>query len=133
MDKYIVEYNNELYNFVKIDYITQEVYLVNLENNVTPYFKKDIILCKFHKDIGIKDINNNPIYVDCSIVEFKVEIDTGVKNKPLIKTYQGYFYFDKSRLSYLIKTDRGIFNVCSAIDGNFKIIDTIQENKLGLI
>lgn len=81
------------------------------------------------KDIGLKDINGKGICADCSIVEFN--------NSQLWNKYIGIFFYNKDKLCYQIKI----------IDGNrkdeiipydkycsdFKIIDTIQENKLGLI
>ncbi len=89
---------------------------------------------KLEKDyIGKKDINDKKIYSDCSIVEF--EVIKGV----IIK---GFFYFDTDDLSYSIKVisdDTGIitkkeqYNLSYQKDFIFKIIDTIQENKLGLI
>ena len=85
---------------------------------------------KIFKPIGIKDINNNPIYADCSIVEF--EFFETLDNMINIK---GYFQYHKESLSYLVY----IFEYKRRIEflqyrmRNFKIIDTIQENKLGLI
>lgn len=86
--------------------------------------------------IGLNDINNNKIYADCSIVEFTYEGDF----KPV--TLQGYFSFDDELLCYKInllpKLDYGV-NKLFYFEAKFKyrisgikIIDTIQENKLGL-
>jgi hypothetical protein len=93
------------------------------------YNTRDIKMdCSLHNYIGKKDINNNKIYADCSIVEF---LRLGV--------WKGFFYFDKSLLSYRIKTfqkENGVasrfFNFNQEIK-HIKIIDTIQQNKLGLI
>ena len=92
------------------------------------------------KDIGLKDINGKSIYADSSIVEF-----TNDNNK---KQYQGYFKYDlyhqrmffwflccvrdNKSFGYLGEgLDRVEYLPCAMT--NFKIIDTIQENKLGLI
>jgi len=87
--------------------------------------------------IGKTDVEGNKIYVDSSIVEFVLS----GSRKNFKAT--GYFYFFNGDLSYEFK--------CLAIDGKklevprtdinwrdaygktIKIIDTIQENKLGLI
>lgn len=87
-------------------------------------------------DIGLNDINDKKIYADCSIVEFTYEGDF----KPV--TLQGYFSFDDELLCYKInllpKLDYGV-NKLFYFEAKFKyrisgikIIDTIQENKLGL-
>lgn len=90
--------------------------------------------------IGLKDINGKSIYADSSIVEF-----TNDNNK---KQYQGYFKYDlyhqrmffwflccvrdNKSFGYLGEgLDRVEYLPCAMT--NFKIIDTIQENKLGLI
>lgn len=84
-----------------------------------------------HQHIGKTDINDKKIYDDCSIVEFDY-----LKDEVDIKRI-GYFRF----LAYY-----GCYQIF-ALDGNndlmlplevteiasLKIIDTIQENKLGLI
>lgn len=81
------------------------------------------------KDIGLNDINDNKIYANCSIVEFN--------NSQLWNKHIGIFFYNKDKLCYQIKIIDGIRKdeiipydrYCS----DFKIIDTIQENKLGLI
>ena len=80
------------------------------------------------KDIGLKDINEKSIYADCSIVEFK----------NIGSNYTGYFTFDLVKLCYKIivldiKSVRKEFIFNSNNIENIKIIDTIQQNKLGLI
>lgn len=79
--------------------------------------------------LGLNDINNNKIYADCSIVEFEWKI-SGLKKV-------GYFYYSNEYLCYMIKwvseyTSDVLFYDKYTMK-NFKIIDTIQENKLGLI
>lgn len=83
----------------------------------------------FLEDIGLKDINGKSIYADCSIVEF----EWGQDRHNII----GYFTFNQEYLSYeiiMLNTQKGK-SMCYAPHNcfNFKIIDTIQENKLGLI
>ena len=79
-------------------------------------------------DTGLKDINGKSIYADSSIVEFK----------NIGSNYTGYFTFDLVKLCYKIivldiKSVRKEFIFNSNNIENIKIIDTIQQNKLGLI
>lgn len=84
--------------------------------------------------IGLNDINNNKIYADCSIVEFDFLIDGNGFTTFVWKKYKGYFYFCENTLSYKIKTfDNKKASYSKRSVKNLKIIDTIQENKLGLI
>lgn len=90
-------------------------------------FKVDSI----NNSIGIKDINGKSIYADCSIVEF--EFGT-ISNKKL----KGYFKYSNYTLGYHIvlvnDCNRGrAFRFDAVLMYDIKIIDTIQENKLGLI
>ncbi len=82
--------------------------------------------------IGLKDIEDDKIYADSSIVEFE----------HFTQTYIVTFHFDLSELKYFTRvlstSDKGVeigyereYSVIKECD--FKIIDTIQENKLGLI
>lgn len=86
--------------------------------------------------IGLKDTEGNKIYADSSIVELKMIIN---KVEVIIK---GYFSYIKEELRYEFYqyfNQRQSFIKAylsprdSRITENFKIIDTIQENKLGLI
>jgi len=80
----------------------------------------------FLRNIGKTDIENNKIYADCSIVEFTV---ADYKTKDI-----GYFTYDSDYTSYLVKNLRGVaLKYSKKFIRNLKIIDTIQENKLGLI
>jgi len=86
---------------------------------------------KLFEGIGLKDINDKPIYADSSIFEFDYFGDI----------LTGYFTYDKKYLSFLIRIlTIGECAVMSFADKvwnnsikNFKIIDTIQENSMGLI
>lgn len=78
-------------------------------------------ICKF---IGINDIDGKKIYADSSIFEFETEIG---KRK-------GYFTFCEKTLRYhIFDLALKAFVGYSLLYKNFKIIDTIQENKLGLV
>lgn len=79
--------------------------------------------------IGKKDINGNKIYADCSIFKFK----WGQNEHEII----GYFKYNNDYLSCEIiminaQVDKSMNydpNTCVDIE----IIDTLQQNKLGLI
>ena len=86
--------------------------------------------------IGKKDINNKKIYADSSIVEFENNyLKSGIWSVCRLK---GIFIFDSEKLKYKIELlDNDIYK-CLFLQYDekvydFKIIDTIQENKLGLI
>lgn len=75
--------------------------------------------------IGKNDINNNKIYADCSIVKLGDDIGF-IKYSPFLSA--NVFI----SLSYY-KTEQPLME-CSLFNiNNMEIIDTIQENKLGLI
>lgn len=87
------------------------------------------------KAIGIKDINNKNIYADSSIVEFEIQLSDGEccgKYK-----LNGFFRYDSVLLCYVLECigfDRIFIFATSFVKiKNIKIIDTIQDNKLGLI
>lgn len=75
------------------------------------------------------DINNKDIYADSSIIEFRCDI-WGNSISPNV----GHFEFNSNTLRYVIVSlcGRRIPYDMEYIHG-LKIIDTIQENKLGLI
>lgn len=82
----------------------------------------------FHQYIGKKDINNNKIYADCSIVEFEYK-DTSDKY-----IEKGVFKYHNDLCFYYIEDFRGtLFHLVKDTIRNIKIIDTVQENKLELI
>ena len=84
--------------------------------------------CDYFEYIGLKDIDDNKIYADSSIVEFTASGSHGYTQ------IKGYFHFSKEDLKYIIRTfTHGSFDFNKQLYKNFKIIDTIQENKLGLI
>lgn len=80
------------------------------------------------KYIGKKDIEGNKIYADRSIVEFQDALGIDC---------QGYLSLDTKSLQYyiVILNNELLENVRTDNYDlfEFKIIDTIQENKLGLI
>lgn len=75
--------------------------------------------------IGKTDINENKIYADCSIVE----IEYGLYSTR--RTIVGYFSYNSSFCRYDFIGNESNFNF--TLINSIKIIDTIQENKLGLI
>lgn len=85
--------------------------------------------------IGKKDIEGKKIYANYSIVEFDYSGD------PYTVKIQGYFYFNTDALFYEIrgvnyknnKSEKLEYCINEHKISNLKIIDTIQENKLGLI
>ena len=87
------------------------------------------------KDIGLKDINGKSIYADSSIVEIEIDEDFSNEHFTSIEAHKfiGIVRFDYlgARIEDL---DDGTTIWFSEIEDNeIKIIDTIQENKLGLI
>lgn len=76
-------------------------------------------ICKF---IGIKDINGDKIYTDSSIVESCNGI-------------VGFITYHDSSFSYVFKSINSEINYTLNKETikSMKIIDTIQENKLGLV
>lgn len=115
-----------------IDYEEDDLYY---DDEYYPLCTMDFIMgsdCEPHKDrlsklfyIGINDINNNKIYTDCSIVKLGNDIGF-IKYSPFLSA--NVFI----SLSYH-KTEQPLME-CSLFNiNNMEIIDTIQENKLGLI
>ena len=92
-------------------------------------------LCTIHNYIGLDDINNNKIYEDSSIVEFKVNLRDDEHYGSYI--LNGIFKYDKKLCCYIIECIRFdrifIYAISFKNISNIKIIDTLQENKLGLI
>ena len=89
-------------------------------------FNSDIKDVKIMKDIGKTDINDKKIYADCSILDMNDGVGT-----------IGYFTYSKEELRYVFKClNNSIVEVVRAENWSvlkMEIIDTIQENKLGLI
>jgi len=131
MNEFIVWYSNDINEkkfskeFTLQELISQDHYDYISDSPLLVNYKVDSI----NRGIGLKDINGKNIYADSSIVEFK--------NSQLWNKYNGIFFYNKQKLCYQIKIIGSIRNngvipydkYCS----DFKIIDTIQENKLGLI
>jgi len=85
------------------------------------------------KDTELKDIDGKSIYADSSVFEFDFYLNMDKCDKLI-----GYFYFNDEIKAFNIKVlDNEISEIGYAkyykIIKNFKIIDTIQENKLNLI
>lgn len=98
-----------------------------------PYKEKDKLIPLWATEL--KDINHKKIYADCSIVEFDYFVGFWEYKKAI-----GVFFWDNERLKYrlnIIENNNAygkvIWNFEPRENKNFKIIDTIQQNKLGLI
>lgn len=78
--------------------------------------------------IGLNDINNNKIYADCSICKVNY-----FSSSDWISDYC-YFSFDTENLRYTVCliNEKEIVDFEASYFDCFEIIDTIQENKLGL-
>jgi len=89
---------------------------------------------KYFNYIGLKDINNNKIYADSSIVKLEWK-DYRYRNEIIREI--GYFLFNKDLkcLEFKSVESKMKINFVMHIDyiQRVEIIDTIQENKLGLI
>lgn len=81
------------------------------------------------KDIGLKDINGKSIYIDSSICKVNY-----FSSSDWISDYC-YFSFDTENLRSIVHliNEKEIVDYESSYFDCFEIIDTIQENKLGLI
>ena len=82
--------------------------------------------------IGKTDVNGDRIYADCSIVETTILDESGA-----IILF-GFFMYNKKELRYELNIElNGKEPVCLHFDSermvNVKVVDTIQENKLGII
>lgn len=82
--------------------------------------------------IGLKDINGKSIYADSSIVEFD-KYSCGHSEQ-----LKGFIRESSPMIFQIVILDNDIWNILYWHEfrhsiKNFKIIDTIQENKLGLI
>lgn len=107
--------------------INKPVVVATIEDYIDVNFKDR---CKAFRDIGLKDINGKSIYADSSIVEFK--FGTGGEYHKMT----GYFSYNNQTLRYEIKDvnkREAIYLWSGYIEKEIKIIDSIQENKLGLI
>lgn len=95
---------------------------VKLEDGFLKPIGQDYTICQH---IGILDINKNKIYADCSIIKGYRGLDSFI----------GFYKYNKDFLNYefiiLSNCENKTFGNCILKD--MKIIDTIQENKLGLI
>lgn len=135
MNEFIVWYSNDisegkfsqeftLEQLIKqdhLDYISDSKILVN--------YKVDSI----NDGIGLKDINGKSIYADCSIVEFDKCSQDGHSEQ-----LKGFIRESSPMIFQIVVLDNDVWNVLYWHEfrhsiKNIKIIDTIQENKLGLI
>lgn len=142
MNEFIVLYadKDDKYCFSKeftLDELVQQLHLDEISD--TPGLKDCKVDCIL-PSVGKTDINNKKIYADYSIVEFEY--------KPIGETEykkdSGFIFWCKEDFMYkiniLTRADRFgenyIFNFGDSLNRmhmkSLKIIDTIQQNKLGL-
>lgn len=133
MNDFIV-YGRNLKQFIEEDYM----FFLNSNGNLCAQLKNGQMVSdgdtEAFKYIGKKDTNRNKIYENSSIVEIKLHESDSLKyHNPLIR---GYFIYDIEKCCYSIQSIMCnkvfAFHAIPFYD-YIKIIDTIQENKLGLI
>jgi len=99
--------------------------------NEMEYTDKDIEFNKFNifSYIGKTDINNKEIYADCSILEFTYFSSSGWVDEV------GYFKWDDENLRYEVhlEYEKETVPFNPLYFDAMEVVDTIQENKLGLI
>ncbi len=80
---------------------------------------------EFFSYVGIDDIDSKKIYADSSIIEMYRGLDSFI----------GYYTYNKNKVHYEFIIIDGCDNDSfgNIIGSSLKIIDTIQENKLGLV
>lgn len=129
MKEFIVWYSNGTDKFNKEFTLDDLISQLHYDEICDSPLLKDYKVIEICQSVGLKDINNNKIYADCSIVEFQWA--NRFRN---IQTDWGVFKYDLDYLQYLIYEENEDINKSSIKEVfNIKIIDTIQENKLGLI
>lgn len=95
-------------------------------DTVVPFEKGELI-----KNIDLKDINGKNIYADSSIVEFEFYNSSNKWEKII-----GYFKYIPECFCYVVIALCNSYSsipISTLANRNIKIIDTIQENKSGLI
>lgn len=135
MENFIVWYSdennkNKFSEEFTLDELISQNHLNIISNSpLLRNFKIDNI----NRGVGLKDTEGNEIYVDCSIVKF---IYKDLKTEENTKLY-GYFTWNDEDLRYEIDILNPSLYVCLnykvSLYIQIKIIDTLQENKLGLI
>lgn len=139
-NKFIVWYSNDINKdkFSKEFTLDQLISQDHLDEICDSPFLVNYKVDSINNGIGLEDIEGNKIYADSSIFEFSFETIFTI-SYPKIR---GFFYFDDSIKAYRIKLLSTLVGIHSKTENlvyhsgtttNFKIIDTIQENKLGLI
>ena len=128
MHEFIV-WDKEKKEFLKDVRVDMNGDLYPMDDMAEENFSIDCNKITAHQYIGKTDINDNKIYADCSIVEI------GFSWQESKDRAKGFFQYDKAGLCYVIwdiaKNDYIDFDLTKM--QYMEIIDTIQENKLGLI
>ena len=135
MKEFIVWYSNGTDKFNKEFTLDDLISQLHYDEICDSPLLKDYKVIEICQSVGLEDISNNKIYADCSIVEFELIINPVCRT--VVLNRKGVFKYDKDLCAYIIEwidEDRIlIFSTSFKHIKNIKIIDTIQENKLGLI
>lgn len=125
MNEFIVWYSNDINEnkfskeFTLQELISQDHYDYISDSPLLVNYKVDSI----NRGIGLKDINEKSVYADSSIVEYGI-----LKWKVIYNVFQ---------MSYELEcvSNKSLSNMrlTGAYQNQLKIIDTMQENKLGLV
>ena len=135
MKEFIVWYSNGTDKFSKEFTLDDLISQLHYDEICDSPLLKDYKVIEICQSVGLEDISNNKIYADCSIVEFELIINPVCRT--VVLNRKGVFKYDKDLCAYIIECideDRIlIFSTSFKHIKSIKIIDTIQENKLGLI
>ena len=135
MKEYIAWYSNGTDKFNKEFTLDDLISQLHYDEICDSPLLKDYKVIEICQSVGLEDISNNKIYDDSSIVEFELIINPVCRT--VVLNRKGVFKYDKDLCAYIIECideDRIlIFSTSFKHIKNIKIIDTIQENKLGLI
>lgn len=127
MNDYIVWYSDENnQNMFSKEFTLEELISQNHLDEISDSpLLKNFKVDGIYNGVGLKDINSKNIYADCSIIEMYRGLDSFI----------GYYTYNKNKAHYEFIIIDGCDNDSfgNIIGCSLKIIDTIQENKLGLI
>lgn len=129
MEKFIVWYSNGTDKFSKEFTLDDLISQLHYDEICDSPLLKDYKVIEIRQCVGLSDINNNKIYADCSICKVNY-----FSSSDWISDYC-YFSFDTENLRYTVCliNEKEIVDFEASYFDCFEIIDTIQENKLGLI
>ncbi len=125
MNEFIVWYSNDINKdkfskeFTLQELISQDHYDYISDSPLLVNYKIDSI----NIGIGLKDINGKSIYADSSIIKYGIQ-----KWKVIYNVFQMSY-----ELECVLNKSLSNMRLTGAYQNQLEIIDTIQENKLGLI